>query len=133
MSSNHRAGSYACLCQASVIFRYPQVVAINDYQKQRFVERIIEAMFNTISGKKIAILGFAFKKDTSDTRETPAIDVCKASYRMLQEQTSFCTPMILQEVLSHLCCLAHVHGSVKKDLQVYRQACCPSTRQLRSD
>ena len=32
-------------------------------------------MFNTVSGKKIAILGFAFKKDTGDTRETPAIDV----------------------------------------------------------
>ena len=54
-----------------------QVVAINDYQKQRFVERIIDAMFNTISGKKIAILGFAFKKDTGDTRETPALDVCR--------------------------------------------------------
>ncbi|CAK0780677.1 UDP-glucose 6-dehydrogenase 1 [Coccomyxa viridis] len=53
------------------------VVHINDYQKQRFVERMIEAMFNTISGKKIAVLGFAFKKDTGDTRETPAIDVCK--------------------------------------------------------
>ncbi|KAL3150624.1 UDP-glucose 6-dehydrogenase 1 [Trebouxia sp. C0010 RCD-2024] len=53
------------------------VVLINDYQKQRFVERIIDAMFNTISGKKIAILGFAFKKDTGDTRETPALDVCK--------------------------------------------------------
>ena len=39
-----------------------QVVSINDYQKQRFVERVIEAMFNTISGKKIAVLGFAFKK-----------------------------------------------------------------------
>ncbi len=34
-------------------------------------------MFNTVSGKKIGILGFAFKKDTGDTRETPAIDVCK--------------------------------------------------------
>ncbi len=64
---------------ADLFAEYVQVVAINDYQKQRFVERIIEAMFNTISGKKIAILGFAFKKDTSDTRETPAIDVCKAS------------------------------------------------------
>jgi len=52
-------------------------VSINDYQKQRFVERVIDAMFNTIAGKKISILGFAFKKDTSDTRETPAIDVCK--------------------------------------------------------
>ena len=39
-----------------------QVVEINDYQKQRFVERVIESMFNTISGKRIAILGFAFKK-----------------------------------------------------------------------
>ena len=57
------------------------VVQINDYQKQRFVERMIEAMFNTISGKKIAILGFAFKKDTGDTRETPAIDVCKGLLR----------------------------------------------------
>ena len=38
------------------------MVEINDYQKQRFVERIIESMFNTISGKNIAILGFAFKK-----------------------------------------------------------------------
>jgi UDPglucose 6-dehydrogenase len=39
-----------------------QVVQINDYQKSRFVERMIDAMFNTISGKKIAVLGFAFKK-----------------------------------------------------------------------
>jgi UDP-glucose 6-dehydrogenase len=41
---------------------HAQVVHINDYQKSRFVERMIEAMFNTISGKKIAVLGFAFKK-----------------------------------------------------------------------
>ncbi len=53
------------------------VVKINNFQKQRFVGRMIDAMFNTISGKKIAVLGFAFKKDTGDTRETPAIDVCR--------------------------------------------------------
>eukprot|EP00889_Picochlorum_renovo_P008960 jgi/Picre1/35990/NNA_003447.t1 len=53
------------------------VVTMNDYQKQRFVERVISAMFNTIKKKKIAIYGFAFKKDTGDTRETPAIDVCR--------------------------------------------------------
>jgi UDPglucose 6-dehydrogenase len=58
-----------------------QVVAMNDFQKQRFVERVISAMFNTVSQKKIAILGFAFKKDTGDTRETPAIDVCKGLIR----------------------------------------------------
>ena len=56
---------------------WESVVTMNDYQKQRFVERIISAMFNTIKKKKIAIYGFAFKKDTGDTRETPAIDVCR--------------------------------------------------------
>lgn len=53
------------------------VITMNDYQKQRFVERVIGSMFNTIKAKKVAIYGFAFKKDTGDTRETPAIDVCK--------------------------------------------------------
>lgn len=47
----------------------------------RFVERVISAMFNTVSNKRIAIFGFAFKKDTGDTRETPAIDVCKGLIR----------------------------------------------------
>lgn len=56
---------------------WDSVVTMNDYQKQRFVYRIISAMFNTIKQKKIAIYGFAFKKDTGDTRETPAIDVCR--------------------------------------------------------
>lgn len=51
------------------------VVKMNDYQKSRFVERMVDSMFNTAVGKKIAIFGFAFKKDTGDTRETPAIDI----------------------------------------------------------
>lgn len=50
---------------------------MNDYQKDRFVKRMITSMFNTIRNKDIALFGFAFKKDTGDTRETPAIDVCK--------------------------------------------------------
>ncbi len=54
-----------------------QVVKMNDYQKKRFTARIMETMFNTVSSKKIAILGFAFKKDTNDTRETPAMYVCR--------------------------------------------------------
>jgi len=52
-----------------------QVVAMNDYQKKRFASRMIKSMFNTISGKKIAVLGWAFKKDTGDTRETAAVFV----------------------------------------------------------
>jgi UDPglucose 6-dehydrogenase len=47
------------------------------------VSQIIEAQFNTIAGKKIAILGFAFKSDTNDTRESPAIYVCK---RLIEEK-----------------------------------------------
>lgn len=55
-----------------------QVVRINSWQKSRFVQRMIGSMFNTIAGKRIAVLGFAFKKDTDDTRESASIDVCRA-------------------------------------------------------
>ncbi|GMH42725.1 hypothetical protein BSKO_10644 [Bryopsis sp. KO-2023] len=70
---------YICESQglSQVAEYWNQVVLMNDWQKTRFVDRVISAMFNTINNKKIAVLGFAFKKDTSDTRETPAIDVCK--------------------------------------------------------
>ncbi|CAM9262279.1 unnamed protein product [Choristocarpus tenellus] len=55
-----------------------KVIAMNDYQKDRFTKNMVHRMFNTISGKKIGVLGFAFKKDTGDTRESPAAFVCKA-------------------------------------------------------
>ena len=56
---------------------WEQVVKINDYQASRFVRNIVKRMFNTIAGKKIAIFGFAFKADTGDTRESPAIYISK--------------------------------------------------------
>ena len=49
------------------------VIEINDWQKRRFSTKIINSLFNTVSGKRIAFLGFAFKKDTNDTRESAAI------------------------------------------------------------
>ena len=52
---------------------WEQVVLMNEYQERRFAERIVKNMFNTISGKRIAVFGFAFKADTGDTRESPAI------------------------------------------------------------
>jgi len=61
------------------------VVEMNDYQKHRFSRRVISTMFNTVSDKKIAVLGFAFKKDTNDTRESAAIYVCKD---LLDEQAN---------------------------------------------
>ena len=54
---------------------WQQVIALNDYQKRRFAMNIIQTLFNTVSGKKIAMLGWAFKKDTNDTRESAAIYV----------------------------------------------------------
>jgi UDPglucose 6-dehydrogenase len=54
-----------------------QVVHLNDWQKSRFVEKIVRTLFNTVNNKRIAVLGFAFKKDTNDTRESPAIHVCR--------------------------------------------------------
>ncbi len=56
---------------------WEQVVRMNDYQRSRFAARIVRTMFNTVSDKRIAVWGFAFKKDTNDTRESPAIYVCR--------------------------------------------------------
>jgi UDPglucose 6-dehydrogenase len=56
---------------------WEQVVLMNDYQEKRFVKNITSCMFNTVADKKIAIFGFAFKADTGDTRESPAIYVSK--------------------------------------------------------
>ncbi|CAO3703305.1 unnamed protein product [Rhizopus stolonifer] len=54
-----------------------QVVIMNEYQKKRFVRNVISTLFNTITNKRIAVLGFAFKKDTGDTRESAAITLIK--------------------------------------------------------
>jgi len=56
---------------------WESVVRMNDYQKHRFGAKIIRALFNSAADKQVGILGFAFKKDTNDTRESPAIAVCR--------------------------------------------------------
>ncbi|CDO53027.1 hypothetical protein DV451_000536 [Geotrichum candidum] len=56
---------------------WKQVVDINEYQKNRFTKRIISSLFNTLTNKRIALFGFAFKKDTGDTRESAAITLCQ--------------------------------------------------------
>ncbi len=64
---------------------WEQVIQMNEYQKERFVTRLLDSMFNTVSGKRLAILGFAFKKDTNDARESPAISICR---RLLEEKAN---------------------------------------------
>jgi UDPglucose 6-dehydrogenase len=56
---------------------WESVVKMNDWQKHRFSGKIVSSLFNSVADKKIAVLGFAFKKDTNDTRESPAIAVCR--------------------------------------------------------
>src|SRR5690606_18528631 len=62
---------------------WEQVVIMNDHQKRRFSDRLIKTLYNTVSGKKIGMLGWAFKKDTNDTRESAAIYVAD---HLLNEQ-----------------------------------------------
>jgi len=64
---------------------WEQVVKMNDWQRHRFASRMVKTMFNSVSGKRIAIWGFAFKKDTNDTRESSAITVC---HDLLEEQAN---------------------------------------------
>ncbi len=54
---------------------WEQVIIMNDHQKRRFSNKIVQTLYNTVAGKKIAFLGWAFKKDTNDTRESAAIYV----------------------------------------------------------
>lgn len=55
-----------------------QVVLMNEYQKRRFSEQIVKRLYGAVRGKKLAIFGFAFKANTTDTRESPAKDVIKS-------------------------------------------------------
>ena len=64
---------------------WEQVIILNDHQKRRFSDNLISTLYNTVSGKKIAMLGWAFKKDTNDTRESAAIYVAD---HLLSEQAN---------------------------------------------
>ncbi|WP_179334814.1 nucleotide sugar dehydrogenase [Winogradskyella costae] len=64
---------------------WEQVIILNDHQKRRFSDKLISTLYNTVSGKKIAMLGWAFKKDTNDTRESAAIYVAD---HLLNEQAN---------------------------------------------
>ena len=69
------------LCEAlnlpEVAAYWMQVVTINNYQRERFAHKIVDRLFNTVTGKRITIFGFAFKKDTGDTRESSSIYISK--------------------------------------------------------
>jgi UDPglucose 6-dehydrogenase len=74
---------------------WEQVIKMNEYQEQRFVSNMVSAMFNTVASKRIALFGAAFKAHTSDTRESPALAVCRG---LLDEQAQIvlCDPHALE-------------------------------------
>jgi UDPglucose 6-dehydrogenase len=89
---------------------WEQVIKMNDYQKHRFAKQIITDLFNTLSGKKITFLGWAFKKDTNDTRESAAIYV---AYELLQEQAEihvFDPKVSKQQMIDDIAYVAKLNG-----------------------
>tara|TARA_B110001450_G_C17664172_1_gene498717 strand:- start:207 stop:1031 length:825 start_codon:yes stop_codon:yes gene_type:complete len=64
---------------------WEQVILMNEHQKNRFSDKIVKTLYNTVSGKKITFLGWAFKKHTNDTRESAAI---KVADNLLNEQAN---------------------------------------------
>lgn len=74
---------------------WEQVIRMNEYQEARFVANMVSAMFNTLAGKRIAVYGVAFKANTSDTRESPALAVCRG---LLAEKAELvlCDPHALE-------------------------------------
>lgn len=61
---------------AEVAYYWESVVKLNSWQQHRIARQLVQRLFGTVSGKRIAVLGFAFKADTNDTRESPAIRIC---------------------------------------------------------
>jgi UDPglucose 6-dehydrogenase len=113
-----------CLNLPEVAAYWQQVVDMNEYQKSRFTAKVIQSLFNTVSGKTVTILGFAFKKNTGDTRETPAIHVAKT---LLDEGATLkiYDPKVEEEQI--YCDLTHPSvcespEKVKKAITVYQDA-----------
>ena len=92
------------LCEAlklpEVADYWHQIVVMNDYQRKRFAKKIVNGLFQTIAGKRIVIFGFAFKKNTGDTRESSSIYITKY---LLDEaaQIVIYDPMVKHEQIKH--------------------------------
>ncbi|WP_417872271.1 nucleotide sugar dehydrogenase [Xanthomarina gelatinilytica] len=81
---------------------WEQVILMNEHQKQRFSDNIVSTLYNTVSGKKIAFLGWAFKKDTNDTRESAAIKVADNLLSEQAEITVFDPKVVAERIYADL-------------------------------
>lgn len=106
---------------------WEQVIILNDYQKYRFAKNIISSLFNTVSGKKIAFLGWAFKKDTNDTRESAAIYVAEHLIEDGAEIHVYDPKVSEEKIIADMCYLWELNGlteqriaTKKKQIFVYK-------------
>jgi UDPglucose 6-dehydrogenase len=97
------------------------VIRMNEYQQGRFVRMIIKEMFQTIVGKRIVLLGFAFKANTGDTRESPGIFVAR---KLLEERAALVIsdPQALENARRDLAGLSGEAGQVEFEPDPYRAA-----------
>ncbi|KPM38289.1 UDP-glucose 6-dehydrogenase 1 [Neonectria ditissima] len=83
-----------------------QVVKMNEYARDRFSNRVIKCLNNTLVGKKVTILGFAFKKNTSDTREAPALEMIKTLLEERPREVAVfdpcCNPLVIKQEIKSL-------------------------------
>ena len=101
---------------------WEQVLVMNEWQKKRIAQLVIKKLGGQVKGKKIAVLGFAFKKDTNDTRESPAISVCENLLKAGAEVIVYDPKVSAQKVqvdLSHL----STHQSHLKSANTVNDAC----------
>lgn len=85
---------------------WTQVLNINEWQRNRFVRRVVWCLNGTLAGKKVTVLGYAFKKDTDDTRESPALECIKIlledTPRELAVFDPFCRSTVIKDEISRL-------------------------------
>ncbi len=83
-----------------------QVLKVNEWQRNRFVRRVVRCLNGTLVGKKLAVLGYAFKKNTDDTRESPALECIKIlledAPRELAVFDPCCNPTVVKDEIRRL-------------------------------
>ena len=92
---------------------WEQVIILNDYQKHRFAKKIISSLFNTVNGKKITFFGWAFKKDTNDTRESAAIYIAEHLIEDGAEIHVFDPKVPESKIKNDIRCILELNGEVE--------------------
>ncbi|KAK4126791.1 nucleotide sugar dehydrogenase [Parathielavia appendiculata] len=77
------------------------VVEMNEFARERFVARVMRKLNNTLAGKKVAVLGYAFKKDTNDTRESPALGIIHALLEEGPRELAVFDPLCVPAQMTH--------------------------------